>query len=127
MSDMPGGSPAEGGGAEPEKPKRAPHPDAGKYVVLAAAVEYDAAEGNDATEQGVAKPGAFHPVTGGSAVDGKIEAAGQREAKKLAVEGSEGLQQAANGEGVYLVAVPASSWQPSLVKTEQPPPIMRGL
>jgi hypothetical protein len=92
--------PAEGGR------KRGPHPDAGKYVVLAA----------DPAESGLIYREA-----------GKFEATSAREAKAKALEQRPKLREAVQGDGVHLAAVPAMSWKPTLVKAEQPPPIVKGL
>lgn len=103
---------------EPGSRKRGPHPDAGKYVVLAAEPVHP--EPADETKPPPV-PGEFKPV------GEPIAAEGQREAKKAAIEQHEWLAERVNGGGVFLVAVPAMSWQPTLVVAEQPPPIMRGL
>lgn len=48
---------------------------------------------------------------------------GQREARKRAYETSKRVREAvAQGEEVFLAAVPASSWKPQLVKLEQREP-----
>lgn len=107
--------PEEGGGR-----KRGPHPLAGKYVVIAAPpVAAEPQEGDEEPRE--PKPGAFQQVSG------PIDADGQSEAKRTAIESSEQLQKAVQGDGVFLAAIPAASWQPTLVRAEQPPPIIKGL
>lgn len=116
MEDIPAGETRPEGkpDAGPETSrKRGPHPDAGKYVVLAAKPTQGGAGG--------VEPGSFEPV--GS----PIVAKSAREAKAKAIEQNETLASAVRGDGAFLAAVPAMSWQPALVKAEQPPPILSGL
>jgi hypothetical protein len=107
--------PEEGGGR-----KRGPHPLAGKYVVLAAPPVTEEPQEGD-SERREPRAGAFTQVSG------PIDADGQSEAKRAAIEANEKLQEAVQGDGVFLAAVPAASWQPTLVRAEQPPPIIKGL
>ena len=122
-----GGDPGQGAGqAGVDVPKdgsrkRGPHPEAGKYVVLAAAINHAAEP--DPAEQ-TEKP---EPTPGPFAVVAKVEADSQPEAKRKAIEGSEYLKKSVGGEGVFLAAVPAASWRPTLVQAEQPTPIYKGL
>ncbi|HEY3434056.1 MAG TPA: hypothetical protein VGK41_00245 [Solirubrobacterales bacterium] len=121
----PGGDGGGGGAGKPgvdvpnEGRKRGPHPEAGKYVVLAAAPHHPEPE-PEASEKPEPIPGAFGVVA-------KVEADSQPEAKRKAIEGNAELQQRVAGDGVFLAAVPAASWQPKLVQAEQPPPIYKGL
>lgn len=103
--------PAAGGDGGEGSRKRGPHPDAGKYVVLMSQVpqtEGEAASYVVATAE---------PIFAGDA----------RDAKKKAIESNERLRELVAGDGVLLVAIPAMSFKPAIVKAEQPPPIMRGL
>jgi hypothetical protein len=112
----------DGDGDGDGRKKRGPHPLAGKYVVLAAPVVTHAPH---STEDG---PEATDPTPGGFEVIGRpIDADSQSEAKRLAIEDNEKLQQAVVGDGVFLAAVPAASWQPTLVRAVQPPPVIKGL
>lgn len=108
VQEVPPVAPDDAGGT---KRKRGPHPDAGKYVVLMSQIPQTEGEASSFV----------------LATSEAIPADGAREAKKKAVEANAHLRDLIAGEGVILVAVPAMSWQPSKVKSEQPPPIMRGL
>lgn len=58
---------------------------------------------------------------------GVYEASGQRGAKSAALDENDHLDEQVSQGGVWLIAVPLSSWHPTLVKEEQPPPVRRGL
>ena len=105
-----GGQPGVDTPKEPKR-KRGPHPDAGKYVVLMAAKPET--EGEQPQFQ-LALPEPF-------------PAEGAKEAKRHAIESNQRVAELVNGDGVLLVAVPAMSWSPTLVRAEQPPPIVKGL
>lgn len=124
-----GGGVAEDHTGQPEpegKAKRGPHPDAGKYVVLAA-IPGDSSISVD--EDG--DPVEFSEISGleFKLIWGPAEAAGQREAKNAALDANPEHKKRTEpgGTGVWLLAPPFMSGKARLAKTEQPPPIMRGL
>lgn len=107
------GSPGDIPEPESGKGKRGPHPLSGQYVVLAAPPIPDHSDDEPVGEWAKLWQG---------------KASGQVEAKKLAVAEVDVVRNQAHSEnGVWLVALPAASYQPTHVTAEQPEPVLRGL
>jgi hypothetical protein len=114
---------------EPEAPKqRTPSPRSGYYVVLAAGAGISLVDrGTTDTEQPEGDDEEAARVPHQLTYQGQFKATGARDAKSQALRAFPELGEAAGADGIWLVAVPASSFNPGLVKAEMPEPVLRGL